>query len=82
MDSFAKIEKSRQMAVFGHFWVNLGCFSHPSHTILMPLRMQGPIGCRMTVQFFFENPMDSLTVFDKFEIFMKGREKKPPRLHK
>ena len=40
---FEKIEKSRKTAIFGHFWANFGCFSHPSHTILMPLRTQGPL---------------------------------------
>ena len=40
---FEKIEKSRKMAAFGHFWANFGCFSHPSDTILMPLRLQGPL---------------------------------------
>ena len=28
---------------FDHFWANFGCFSQPSHTILMPLRTQGPL---------------------------------------
>ena len=36
---FEKIEKSRKIAVLGHFWL---CFSHSSNTILMPLRTQGP----------------------------------------
>ena len=42
---FEKIEKSQKMAVFGlilaifgQFWL---CFSHSSHTILMPLSTQG-----------------------------------------
>ena len=50
---FEKIEKSRKMA-----------FSHSSHTILMPLRMQGPSGCRMTVQNFIKIVW---TVFEKFK---------------
>ena len=24
---------------FDHFWANFGCFSHPSHTILMSLHI-------------------------------------------
>ena len=34
---FAKIKKSRKMVVFWPFWVNFGCFSHPSNTNLMKL---------------------------------------------
>ena len=38
--SFEKIEK---WLFFGHSWANFGCFSHPSHTILTPLRTQEPL---------------------------------------
>ena len=57
------------MAVFYHFWANFGCFSDPSHTILMPLRT-----CRMTVQIFMKIVW---TVFEKFETFIErpGEEK-------
>ena len=39
----------------------------------MPLRKQGPFGCRIIVLNFTRIVW---TVFEKFEIFMKGREKK------
>ena len=62
------------MAVFGHFWANYGCFSHPSHTNLMPLRTQGPLGCRMNVLNFRKTVW---TTFEKFEIFIeRSGEKK------
>ena len=66
---FEKIEKVEKSLFFGHFWANFGCFSHPNHTILMPLRTQGPFGCRMTVQNFVKIVW---TVFEKFEITHKG----------
>ena len=34
---FLRKSKKSKMVVFGHFWVNLGCFSHPSNTNLMKL---------------------------------------------
>ena len=37
---FEKIENSKN----GCFWAYFGCFSHRSHTILMPLRTEGPLG--------------------------------------
>ena len=43
-DFDTKIEESPKMAafvIFGKFWL---CFSQSDHTILMPLRMQAPLG--------------------------------------
>ena len=57
--------KSRKMAVF------LLCFSHPSHTILMPLHTQGPLWVYNDCAKFYENRMDSF-----WEFSLKGREKK------
>ena len=78
---FAKI-KNRKMAVFGLILIIFGlilviCFSHSSPTILMPLRTQGPFGCRMTVQNFMKIVW---TVFEK--IFMtRSGEKKTKKRH-
>ena len=41
MDSLRKSKKVEKWLFFGRFWANFGShpsFSHPSHTILMPLR--------------------------------------------
>ena len=66
-----KVENGCFLALFG---LILAMFSHPSHTILMPLYTQRPpFWCRLTAQNFIKI---AWAVFDKFEIFMKGREKK------
>ena len=64
---FEKIEKVQKGAIFGHFRANFGCFSHHSHTILMPLLSQGPLWCRITVQTFMKFVW---TVFEKLECFI------------
>ena len=47
---FVPGKRFKCLAIFGP------CFSHPSHTISMPLRTQGarPFGCTMTVQNFMK----------------------------
>ena len=35
-----KIEKSPKLIVFRHFWANFGCFSHHTHTIVVPLPLR------------------------------------------
>ena len=59
---FEKIKKSPKWQFFGNFWANLGCFSDPSHTILM------------TVQNLIEKIV--WTLFEKLKFSLKGRRKK------
>ena len=40
---FAKIEKGKKWLFFAIFGLIWRCFSHPSHTILLRLRTQGPL---------------------------------------
>ena len=55
----AKVKKSRKMAVFGHFWVNLGYVSHiPAIRIWWNYTQRTITWCRMTTK-FHSNRMDS-----------------------
>ena len=58
----------------GHFWANFGYVSRiPVIGFSCLCACRVPFGCRMTVQIFMKIVW---TVFEKFELFMKGREKK------
>ena len=81
---FEKIEKKSKngcsWAMFGHFWANFVYVSHiPVILFCCLCARRGPFGCRMTVQIFMKIV---LTVFEKFEIFMKrSGEKKTKKRH-
>ena len=56
--SFCENKKSRKWLFFDHYWAIFSCFSNSSHTILMPLRMQGPLWVCNDCAKFYENRMD------------------------
>ena len=71
---FEKIEKSRKMAVFGHFWLFLTFQSYDFDAFE---HAGAPLGVEWLCKILWK----SYGVFEKFEIFMKRSEEKTTRLN-